>query len=106
MSRIVEALKLKVSGLQKELDQTKKTLKAVRLENTRLAAEAQNDRECLQNVRVSTSWPPSICSYCAPFQEAGQSMFSSNPPTAPLNFRGQGTQAYDGPQGGIQQQRY
>lgn len=94
MSRTVEALQLDVLKLQKELHQTKKTLEATCLENARLMAEAQNDREQLQYALVLTGRTASVSGACSSVQEAGDPMFSPSPPSVPFVFWRQDTQAF------------
>jgi hypothetical protein len=103
---MVTTLLLKVSNLQKELDLTKKTLQATRLENARLKAEPQESCEQFQHALVVNSRATSEGNHCTPVEQAGDPMFS--PSTATVLFYGleRGIQAYNGLQVGVQQQRF
>lgn len=106
MTRIITALRLEVSNLKEELCKTTEALEATRLENARLTAEAQNDREQFQHALVVNSRTASEGKHCTPVKQDGDPMFS--PSTANESFRclERGIQAYNGFQIGVQQQRF
>lgn len=103
---MVTTLLLKVSNLQKELDLTKKTLQATRLENARLKAEPQESCEQFQHALVVNSRTTSEGNHCTRVEQAGDPMLSPGTATMPFYCLERGIQAYNGLQVGVQQQRF